>query len=188
MHKSKVIQSIKVTSDILLSRISPGDANRLFELVDKNRAHLREWLPWLDFNASVQDSANFIKRVAALADENTGLVMLINYHRLPVGIIGYNYIDNLHRNCEIGYWIDTEHQGLGIITRCTKRLIDLAFTDLDLNKVSIPVAVGNTKSRAIPEKLGFQIEGTSREAEWLYDHYVDHVMYAMLHSDWRGLS
>ncbi|NIM51091.1 MAG: GNAT family N-acetyltransferase, partial [Gemmatimonadales bacterium] len=25
-----------------------------------------------------------------------------------------------------------------------------------------------------------------RQAEWLYDHFVDHVVYAMLASEWTG--
>jgi len=28
--------------------------------------------------------------------------------------------------------------------------------------------------------------GVRREAEWLYDHYVDHVIYALLRRDFVG--
>ena len=59
-----------------------------------------------------------------------------------------------------------------------------AFAQEQLNRVAIPVAVENAKSRAIPERRGFTSEGIRREAEWLYDHFVDHVMYAMLSADW----
>ena len=44
---------------------------------------------------------------------------------------------------------------------------------------------GQRKSLAIPERLGFTKEGTIRAAEWLYDHYVDHVAYGMLASEWK---
>jgi ribosomal-protein-serine acetyltransferase len=43
--------------------------------------------------------------------------------------------------------------------------------------------VENVKSRAIPERLGFRAEGTVRQAEWLYDRFVDHVVYGLLAGD-----
>jgi ribosomal-protein-serine acetyltransferase len=58
--------------------------------------------------------------------------------------------------------------------------------------VSTTVRVGrfvgvvlNLKSRAIPERLGFELEGVQRQAEWLYDHFVGHALYGMLADDWK---
>ena len=59
--------------------------------------------------------------------------------------------------------------------------------ELQLNRIEIRAAIGNVKSQAIPEKLGFAKEGCVREAEWLYDHYVDHIIYGMLKSDFTKL-
>jgi len=43
----------------------------------------------------------------------------------------------------------------------------------------------NTRSRAIAERLGFRLEGVHRDAEWLYDHFVDLACYAMVARDWK---
>ncbi len=59
-----------------------------------------------------------------------------------------------------------------------------ALVDARLNRVEIRCAVGNQKSQAIPKRLGFVQEGVLRDAEWLYDHFVDHLVYAMLARDW----
>jgi ribosomal-protein-serine acetyltransferase len=40
------------------------------------------------------------------------------------------------------------------------------------------------KSRALPKRLGFTEEGIIREAEWLYDHYEDHVVYGLLKKEY----
>src|SRR3712207_9583243 len=61
-----------------------------------------------------------------------------------------------------------------------------SFLELGLNRVGIACAVENEKSCAIPERLGFRNEGVQRQAEWLYDRFVDHVGYAVLASEWRG--
>lgn len=70
------------------------------------------------------------------------------------------------------------------MTACVKRLVRHAFEDLDLNRITLPIATENRRSRAVAERLGFRQEGVLRQAEWLYDHFVDHVLYAQIQSDW----
>ena len=55
-----------------------------------------------------------------------------------------------------------------------------------LNRVEIRAAVGNERSRSIPERLGFRQEGVLRKAELVGDRYVDHAVYATLASEWRS--
>ena len=74
---------------------------------------------------------------------------------------------------------------LGIMMKVAKTLTDYAFSELQLNKVEIRAAFENMKSRAIPERLGFVNEGCIRQAEWLYDHFVDHAVYGMLAEEWN---
>ena len=70
------------------------------------------------------------------------------------------------------------------MTRVASALTAYAFNHLKLNKVEIRAAEENKKSRGIPERLGFVKEGRIRQAEWLYDHYVDHVVYGILAEEW----
>jgi len=180
-----VKQPLEIDSELHLKPVALADAPELFDLVDKNRAHLKQWLPWLDFNQTVADSTSFIERSIKLADEGAGLVTLIMHKDRICGVIGFNRIDSLHKTCEIGYWLAETQQKLGLISRSARALIQYAFNDLKMNRISIAVAVHNSKSRAIPERLGFSVEGISREAEWLYDHFVDHVQYSLLRREWK---
>lgn len=89
------------------------------------------------------------------------------------------------KTAQIGYWLGEEYQGNGIMTDVTRALTDYIFNELKLNKAEIRVASDNKKSRSIPERLGYANEGCIRQAEWLYDHYVDHVVYGILAEEWR---
>jgi ribosomal-protein-serine acetyltransferase len=69
-----------------------------------------------------------------------------------------------------------------------RRLADLAFREMNLNRLEVFCAEANVKSRKIPEQLGFTLEGKLRDAHFLYDHYVDYMLYAMLQRDWTFTS
>ncbi len=71
------------------------------------------------------------------------------------------------------------------MTKVSQALTNYAFSYHKLNKVEIRVAEENHKSRSIPERLGFVNEAKIRQAQWLYDHYVDHIVYGMLADEWR---
>ena len=168
----------------MLRQIAEEDAEEISALIDRNRVHLREWLPWLDNSNGIHDTARFIGRSLEQAADDNGFTFAIVCDGVLTGVIGQHYLDSLNRRTELGYWLDALHQGRGIVTQSTARLTDYAFTEQACNRVILHCAFGNLKSRAVAERLGFVQEGILREAEWLYDHYVDLVVYSMLKSHW----
>lgn len=103
-----------------------------------------------------------------------------------MGCIGFHSIHWQNRSTTIGYWLAEEFQGSGIMTKACQALIRYAFTELGLNRVEIRAGVYNRKSIAIPERLVFKLGGTIRQAEWLYDHFIDHAVYGLLAEDWAN--
>lgn len=174
-----------VDEEISIRMLAEKDAERLFEITDKSRDYLREWLPWVDHTKAVQDSLTFIQTGFKIYNERTGLTAGIYYKNTLVGVAGFNNIDWQNRIGYIGYWLAINYQGRGIMTRVARALTDYAFYEYELNRIEIRVADKNIKSQAIPERLGFTKEGLLRQTEWLYDHFVDHIVYGMLKSDWN---
>ena len=177
---------IRVDEDTNLCMLEERHAQELYELVDANRAYLREWLPWVDYERAVEDSRAFIKHALQQFASNEGFQLGIWYRGQLAGVIGYHPINWSNRKVEIGYWLAQSFQGKGLMTKACKTLVTYAFDELGLNKVSIQCATGNSRSCAIPKRLGFTQEGILRDAEWLYDHYVDHVIFGMLARDWQA--
>ncbi len=71
------------------------------------------------------------------------------------------------------------------MTSSCKALVDYGFGVLNLNRLVIACASENKRSRLIPERLDFIHEGTAHDAEWLYDHFVDHEIYVQFYCDWN---
>ncbi|MEH7381826.1 GNAT family protein [Bacillus sp. JJ1533] len=175
----------QIDEELSLKLIELSDAERIFELTDQSRAYLREWLPWLDMTTKVEDTKAYMESCRKSYVDNKGLHTVIVYKNEIVGVASFNSIDWSNKITYIGYWLGQQYQGKGIMTRVAEALTDYAFNELKLNRVEIRAAVNNHKSRSIPERLGFVKEGEIRQSEWLYDHYVDHVIYGMLAKDWN---
>lgn len=164
---------------------SMRDAQAIFEVVDRNRRHLRQWLPWLDANTRVEHTQAVIQSKLPFHENSSELIWGIWQDSQLLGVISYNQISAANRYGLIGYWLDADASGNGVMTKCCRALIDYGFDHLDLNRIEIACAEQNTLSRAIPERLGFRKEGVVRQKEWLYDHFVDHVVYGLLAQEWH---
>ena len=53
--------SLKLDEGLELRLLEERHAEAVFAVVDRNRAYLRQWLPWLDVSLSPDDTRNFIK-------------------------------------------------------------------------------------------------------------------------------
>ncbi len=179
---------LKVNEDIFLRMLSARDAIPLFAITDQSREYLKKWLPWLDETTSEADTLSFIKNSLVPFNNRKGLTAGIFFEENIVGVIGYNTLDFQNRIGTIGYWLSKQHTGKGIMTKSVDALVTYGFTELNLNRIEISCAKENLASRQVPERLGFVQEGILREAEWLYDHYVDHVVYSKLKNEWNDTS
>lgn len=177
---------IPVRSNLELRRIMEIDAEKFFKVTDKNRHNLRKWLPWVDNNVAVDDTRKYIQTCIEKIDKQEGLELGIWYEGQWVGTIGFHAWNKSARNACIGYWLSEDFQGKGIMRDAVRSLIKYGFEQMKLNRIEILCAVENAKSRAIPESLQFTKEGVSRQSQWLYDHFVDLVIYSLLVEEWKG--
>lgn len=185
--KASTEMSLRLSVDtntelVLLNR---EHAPEFMALIDRSRPYLREWLAWLDRTTTVQDLMGFIESTLQEFADKKGLALWIWHQGKIVGIIHLVGIDAANRQAMIGYWVGQEFRGRGFAKKATRAMCDYAFQECGLNRVEIRCATGNTASQAVPQALGFQREGVLRDKEWLYDHYVDHVVFSMLAKDWK---
>ena len=174
-----------VEPGIELRQFEMRDADIVFAAVERNRAYLREWLPWVDMTHSADDIRNFIGRAITQFQDGLGPNCGIWLDGVYAGNVGCHPIDRPHRSVSIGYWLDARLQGRGILTRCCRYLVNYLFSECGLHRVEIRCATGNTKSCAIPPRLGFAMEGILHDAEWVNDRFLDLKVWGMLEQNWK---
>ena len=176
---------IRVDDDVFLRLHEMRHAEELFRLSDRNREHLGPWMHWIDGTTSVDDTRGYLRGVLENFTQGKEYGFAIMEREEHVGSIGLRLVEDASE-AEIGYWISAGAEGRGLITRATQALIRFAFEDLGLNRVVILCAVENTRSRAVPERLGFTVEGTHRERDVNPNREpMDQVAYALLRSEWK---
>ncbi len=181
-----ILPSFALGPGASLRPLRRADADVLFALVNGGRGRLREWLPWLDFVRQPRAMAVFIEDSEQAQRAGSAARMAIEVDGRVAGVASLENIDSLHRRGMIGYWIDAAYEGRGYVCASVRRLCEYGFGTRGLHRIEIRAAPDNLRSRAIPERLGFQREGVARQTEWLYDRFVDHVLYAMLAPEWAA--
>lgn len=177
-------ETIAVDADLRLVPRHAGDAADVFALVDDNRASLREWLGWVDATRSVQDVRRYARYAEAQFESRVGFDFAIRYQGRVAGAIGLHALDWSNRSAQIGYWLGPAEQGHGTMSRACAALVTYAFRDLLLHRVEIRCAVENRRSRAVPERLGFSLEGTLAGAHVLQGTFRDIALYAITAPRW----
>src|SRR5699024_1350 len=115
---------IQVNNLTFIRILSIRDAEMLFQLTDKSRSYLKEWLPWLDNTKTIEDSEAFIKTSLIGMEKKQSITAGIFYENQLAGVVGFNRLDHVNKVGTIGYWLGEEFQGKGIMTKSVEKLIE----------------------------------------------------------------
>jgi ribosomal-protein-serine acetyltransferase len=173
----------RIGEETELALIEHRQARELFELIEANRTHLRAWMNWVDQRRNQAEVANYVATSLKQFALNQGIHVGIWENGKLCGMINCSPIEWPNRASYLEYWLGASSQGKGIMTASCRTMIEYAFETLGLQRLTIRCAAENRRSRAIPERLGFTLEGVARDAEWLYDHFVNHAVYGLVKGD-----
>ena len=175
---------LMVDEDIVLRSLDMDDSKRIFELVDTNRQYLEAWLSWIEKIKSIKDSKNFIRTVRYKDIFAGRWVYGVWYQDALVGMIDFNEGDKELNQVSLGYWLASNYQGKGIITRSAQKCISYLFLEQEVHRVMIKCATDNMRSQAIAERLHFNWEGIDREVGTINGKSVDMNIYGILYREW----
>ncbi len=165
--------------NVSLALVQSSFAARYYQIVCREREYLSQWLAWPEHANGEAFFETFIKGALRDYAEGKSMTCAMLYRGDIVGNISFNTIDRELKKVEIGYWLSKDFQGKGIASRCVTGMVAIAFDELSMQKVEISAAQGNTRSRALCERLGFTLEGTIGNAENLNGRIVDHAIYGL---------
>ena len=172
---------IDLGAGALLRRYTLDDLETIWGAVEEERARLGVWEPWVEATRTIDDERTWLERVLADVSslEGTGLFVDGAY----AGGIGMRF-DPFGVAAEIGYWIRSGYEGRGLVTMAARAMADLAFRERGVHRVAIRAGVGNVRSRAVAERLGFAFEGIARGEGKGAGGFYDMAIYGVLEDEW----
>jgi len=170
------------TERLVLRMPQPGDGEKVNAAIRASINELKPWLPFVQQLPTPQETEiNLLEaHIQFLRRENLRYLLFHQETGDFIGSTGFHNIEWDVPKMEIGYWIDTKWGGSGYMAEAVSALSRLALEDFACKRLEIRCDAENVKSRAIPEKLGFVLEGILRNDELSVDgqRLTDTCIYA----------
>ncbi|MFP9062067.1 GNAT family N-acetyltransferase [Natrialbaceae archaeon A-chndr2] len=104
----------------------------------------------------------------------------------PVGSVSLAPVIQRDGYANFGVWFHPKAWGNGYALEASAHLLEHAFRERRLHRVSATAMCPNEASQQLCERLGFVHEGTAREAQFADGAYVDVERYGLLRREWGG--
>ncbi|MBF0300385.1 MAG: GNAT family N-acetyltransferase [Oligoflexia bacterium] len=172
-----------VGDNIILKKHQIETAEVMFNLVDKDRKRLQEFLPWVEATTSISDVIEYIKGCLERWEkyEEFTYSMFRKNDQQYMGNVGIHAIRWNHNKCEMGYWIGSEFEGKGFVREATY-LLEQTMFNLGFNRIVIKCSTRNLRSVAIPIRLEYRLEGVAYQDVIENDRYDDTMCFAKVKS------
>ncbi|MDX9928782.1 MAG: GNAT family protein [Bacteroidales bacterium] len=168
--------------DYRLRKLVPGDAASMARYAN-NRNVARYLTDEFPHPYTEEDARIFIERVMK---SDSLLIRTIEVNGEASGAIGVHPQSDVHRrNAEMGYWLAEDYWGRGIVTRAIGEMVDMAFGELDIDRIFARPFSNNPRSQRVLEKTGFILEGRFEKTLIKNGEYLDELIYAVRKEHWR---
>ena len=171
---------INIDDSMTLHSIHERFADEIFALVQKNKTWLQTAMDWPQYVLSVEDSRKMAQGNYILHHRGYAKMFLIFLHQKMVGVISFNQIEPTNKVAYIGYWLDKDAQGQGIISRAIQAVVEKYAREGVVRRFVIKCIVSNLASNQVALRNGFILEGCLKQAEFLNGEFHDQNIYGRI--------
>jgi RimJ/RimL family protein N-acetyltransferase len=167
---------IPVREGIELRLVDPNTSPEMFAIVQKNMERLKPFVAWAGEVYSEEDRFKGFMFQLDQFKAGTAYPMTIWAENKPIGMADIRDIGS-ELGAEIGYWIDEDYEGQGIVTQSLQNLIDFARSRHDISRINLNTMSDNDASKNVAERLGFELADSTvldegRFAGRTENHYI----------------
>lgn len=173
-------ETITASETLSLQAVNEGHIHALHQLVLANKSWLQQTLNWPQFVKSEQDTRQNVQGNMMLHQRGIAKMFLIFSDDKMVGVLSFNQIEPSNKTGYIGYWLDENAQGKGILSAALQAFMNYYVESGEIRRFVIKCRVDNLRSNQVALRNGFTLEGCLRQAEFLNDVFYDQNIYARI--------
>jgi len=158
-----------------------ADVPAIYAAVNESRAELAPWMPWCTPGYGETGVATFVENCAM--DRQVGRAFEFGIFETGgafLGNCGLNTLNVENKLANLGYWIRTSRTRQGFATAAVEAVAEWGFSNTDLIRLEIVVALGNLASQRVAERAGALREGTLRRRLVLHGRAHDAAVYSIV--------
>ena len=178
------------TERLILRPLRPADIPALYRALRRNADHLRPVSPAPppeDRRVTLALASREVERWRTLWRRGDTYALYIYPRGESQGaatrIIGRVSVNRVTRgafqNAYLGYFIDKDEQGKGLMTEAVREVLSLAFGELGLHRVQAAIMPRNAASMRVADRCGFRHEGLALRYLQIAGAWEDHEIYAL---------
>lgn len=180
------------TTQLLLRSPQLDDEALLAAFYKRNREHLAPW-ETLSEPTSTEGDGIFRDRLQTwIKDDEQGTAIRLfifnkeTNERKLLGMCSFTQIfRGAFQACYLGYKLDHEYEGKGLMTEALQRAFRFIFEVEGLHRIMANYMPVNKRSARLLHRLGFQIEGYAKNYLMINDQWEDHVLTALSYEHWK---
>lgn len=151
--KFNQIDKIYVDQDLIIRKIKKDDLEDLY--VVYSDPEVMQYASEPVFNdLTLMDT--FYASVLNGYETNEYVELAILFNSEVIGTCSIHSYDEQMKEIEIGYLLNRQHWGKGLMAKCLSKLIEYITNELDLIKVIADIDAENERSIKLVTKLGFE--------------------------------
>jgi ribosomal-protein-alanine N-acetyltransferase len=178
------------TEHLILTVLKPAEYLKLFNYQWINHQHLKPWEPLRD-EAYLSDGETK-KRVKANFElfQSGVYIPLVGLDKRTGKIVCCAYFSNIvhgaFQACHLGYSINQQDQGKGLMFEMLEAGLQHVFTDYQLHRIMASYIPTNTRSANLLKRLGFEKEGIAKSYLKIAGEWQDHVLTSKLYPEFNS--
>lgn len=172
------------SGQVFLRPLDPGDVESYVQAF-KDDADLGR-LIGLENDPTPESAADRVASADEVAASGRGLQLAISTgpNAKFAGAVVLHTVSEIHRRCEIGFWVIPSERRTGVGGAAVGRFLDWIFDTLPIDRVEMTTTPDNLATRALAKRLGFTEEGTYRKRNLERGVRVDLMILGLLRDEW----